>query len=151
MFESLKSLFTALLLSIIPTKGYLNHGPIHVDLMELNHVHNTQGQYTFSQVIFWNQFDTPEGQEYRVMGYIMIDSHAAPYSWPIETPGGWEASTIKYLGQVNQKVLIKVVSRHFRESWTNHDAEVEGRKRWKYDEVPNIFDVSLKDYGRTTP
>jgi len=141
---TLRRLFFATFLCGLHHDPYLNKGPIRVGLMELNHVHNKQGQRVLSQVIYWNQYEVPGGQEWRPVGYIVLSSENAPMGYPLKIPGGWESLFAKRLDLVEGEVLIKIISARYRESWTNYDVEVDGRSRWKNGLVaPNIFDIPL--------
>ena len=152
ILNTLKTLFCTYFLCGLHHAPYLNNGPVRVGLIELNHVHNKQGQLVLSQVIYWNQYEVPGGQEWRPVGYIVLSSETAAFGWPLKTADGWESSVVKRLHLVEGEVLIKIISSKYRESWTNYDVEVDGRNRWKNNDAPNIFDIPLRqDEPGTTP
>jgi hypothetical protein len=138
---TLKTL-VSVLFCIIPGTKYLNNGPIRVDLIEVNHVHRpSDGAYVFSQVVYWKQYWTPKGRKFKAVDWAMLDHNSLPTAWPLKSHEGWVSLTTRHIGKLNQTALVKVVSPHFRESWTMYDVETADRQAWNYETREDLFDI----------
>lgn len=93
-------------------------GPVEdtVDTMEVNHYYDSQGSEVFTQVIFWEWCD----DEFRVVAW-RLQKHTSQIPLRDYSAGGWVA--IWYDGDTFRRVRSKV----FRETWTQHDRELEQR------------------------
>ena len=98
-----------LLASILPR----GPEPTDVDLIELNHVHDDEGRERFTQAIFWD-WDDYESR------FVVVDWRMVKQSvmWPRRD------------GMEFRQAGVAVRARHWRETWTQHDPEVEDRARW---------------------
>jgi len=87
------------------------------DLIELNHFHDSRGCEVFQQVILWER--QPENGKMAVRQWYLVQSDDSKV--PTKADSGlyharWDG--------------IHVVSRLYRESWTQRDPEFENRKVW---------------------
>ena len=89
----------------------------HCDLIELNHVYDTRGCEIFQQVILWERL--PGSGKLAVRAWYLV--HYDESRLPTKASSGlcharWDG--------------IHVVSRLYRESWTQRDPEIDNRKVW---------------------
>jgi hypothetical protein len=96
-----------------------------VDLIELNHYHNEQGQHAFSQVIFWHR--APETGWMQVRAWCMVDDQNVCTRRPHRD---YETGLYRVeWNDTEKKVQRKITSQSFRESWSQLDPERENKKR----------------------
>ena len=112
----------ALLLASVGSNPIEDVASDQVDLIEINHFHNEQGQHVFDQIIFYDW--SPEHSRYQVRAFRMLKSPAQlpRRNWQ---QGGFD--TVWHDSQ-NGDVLRKVHSQSARESWTQHDPELVERE-----------------------
>jgi len=82
-----------------------------VDMVELNHFHDSNGKFCFSQVIFW-RWDHVEGN-YHVGEWRMIEG--------VSINPRPDKCTVKW--KEHSGIERLVIAKHFRESWTQIDPE----------------------------
>ena len=101
-----------ILLAIVPHEETLTD---RVDIVELNHCHNENGELTFSQWIFWrwNRND----QTYHVSDWRLADS-----------PASWTDSTLVFWDRKIHAVR-RVTARDRRTTYTQWDRELIERER----------------------
>ena len=103
-----------------------------VQVIELNHVYNADGQHLFSQLIFWDKQTGPRSE------------HVV--AWRL-----WKPSQPQPLRDVRQggcRLLFRdgahlrlVRGQHFRQTWTQYDPEIEDRRylsQYRRRELGNI-------------
>lgn len=81
-----------------------------VDVIELNHVHNSNAECTLSQIILWRD------------GHVAWWCHA-PRAGHVRRVGGWYRMDVRHSGR-----LYRVTAPAYRETWTHHDPEVLDRE-----------------------
>ena len=91
----------------------------YVDLIELNHFYDHQGRHVYDQVIFYEQ--SPETGRFQVRAWCLIEDRDNLSRRPVKN-----VETQRY--QVDwfdndQRLVRKITSRSFRESWTQIDPE----------------------------
>lgn len=96
----------------------------YVDLIELNHFYDHQGRHVYDQVIFYEQ--SPETGRFQVRAWCLIEDRDNLSRRPVKN-----AETQLY--QVDwfdndQRLVRKLTSRSFRESWTQIDPERANKK-----------------------
>ena len=127
-----------LFLSLFCSVPMLRLGEVErrVDLIELNHYHDTQGIHVYDQIIFWERI--PGNGKYRVQDWVLVEDqdtfHRRPRSY---TPG---VHTVAWL--VNGKLLV-VTSPLLKESWTQHDPERRDQAKWPIINRQSIKPVDL--------
>lgn len=91
-----------------------------VDLIELNHFHDSNGSFVYSQVIFyeWNY----ELNEYCVRQWTILDQRVT-----ISRNHNNNTYSVRYKDD-NERVERLIVSDFFRESWTQKDPERYNKK-----------------------
>lgn len=107
----------------------------HVAIIELNHVHNDDAEPRFDQLIFWEfrrsvplDGDGPTWS-YHVIAWRIVEAEdyrlrKEQSRWVLTL---WDRET----DESRQLRIIRAVS--FRETWTNHDREIEQRTRLHQD------------------
>ncbi|MCY2978369.1 MAG: hypothetical protein NTU79_06850 [Planctomycetota bacterium] len=96
----------------------------YVDLIELNHFYDHQGRHVYDQVIFYEQ--SPETGRFQVRAWCLIEDRDNLSRRPVKN-----VETQRY--QVDwfdndQRLVRKITSRSFRESWTQIDPERANKK-----------------------
>ena len=89
----------------------------HCDAIELNHVYDSRGCESFQQVILW-EISPANGRLYVRQWYLIQDDHS---KLPSKADSGLHHA--RWDG-------YHVVSRLYRESWTQSDPERENLKLW---------------------
>jgi hypothetical protein len=105
----------------------------HVDLIELNHFYDHQGRHVYDQVIFYER--AADTGKFQVRAWCLVEDRDALNRRPIKN-----VSTQLY--QVDwydndQKLMRKLSSRLFRESWSQVDPERADKKH--HDERSRIL------------
>ena len=96
----------------------------YVDLIELNHFYDHQGRHVYDQVIFYEQ--SPETGRFQVRAWCLIEDRDNLSRRPMK-------NVETQLVQVDwfdkdQRLVRKITSRSFRESWTQIDPERANKK-----------------------
>ncbi|MCF7962000.1 MAG: hypothetical protein K9M08_14785 [Pirellula sp.] len=96
----------------------------YVDLIELNHFYDHQGRHVYDQVIFYEQ--SPETGRFQVRAWCLIEDRDNLSRRPVK-------NVETQLVQVDwfdkdQRLVRKITSRSFRESWTQIDPERANKK-----------------------
>jgi hypothetical protein len=96
----------------------------HVDAIELNHFFDAKGRLVYDQVIFreWQ----PSTGRFHVRQWTLIDDRDPISKRPLKNEQTGIYS-VEYF-DADAKATRKVVSRVFKESWTQHDPEREDKK-----------------------
>ena len=84
----------------------------HVDVIELNHYYS-EDKLIFDQVVMWEW-----SEEYG--RYIIMD-------WKLYKPENGDSLDTNAFYYQKEEKLYKIVGKHFRETWTNFDVELENR------------------------
>ena len=98
----------------------------HCDLIELNHFHDQRGCRVYSQVILWGI--NPANGKFVVRAWYLV--HDDDTRWPTKADSGLHEA--RWDGN-------RVVSRMFRESWTQRDPELDNRNVWDVEERVSFF------------
>jgi hypothetical protein len=91
----------------------------HADLLELNHHYDLRGCHVYDQLIVWRQ--NPATFRFEVASWTLCDTQG---KYPVRSQSGVYRVTWIDSGKPRE-----VVSRMFRESWTQTDPEREDQKR----------------------
>jgi hypothetical protein len=90
-----------------------------VDMMELNHFFDPVGRHVYDQVIFYHI--SPETGKFRVRAWCLIEDRESLSRRPLRDP---QTSTVRVEWyDENQKIVRRLNSKLFRESWTQVDPE----------------------------
>lgn len=90
-----------------------------VDMIELNHFYDQVGRHVYDQVIFYHV--SPETGKFRVRAWCLIEDRESLSRRPLRDP---QTSTVRVEWyDENQKLLRRLSSKLFRESWTQVDPE----------------------------
>ena len=95
-----------------------------VDLIEVNHFYDDQGRLVFDQVIYYdwsNQHDRYQVRDWRL---LKSSSQVPLRDW---RHGGYTSSWPDFK---QSDVLRRVRAKVFRETWEQHDPELEDREFW---------------------
>jgi len=90
-----------------------------VDMIELNHFFDPQGRHVYDQVIFYHV--APETGKFRVRAWCLIEDRESLSRRPLRDPHTSTARVEWY--DENQKIVRRLTSKLFRESWTQVDPE----------------------------
>lgn len=95
-----------------------------VDLIELNHKYDTDGQHMFDQIIYWEH--DPSNGRYYVRAWHMVGPQSANVNYPTHNhkTETWEVFWFDQSEQLNRKVKSKI----YRETWTKNDPERDDLK-----------------------
>jgi hypothetical protein len=112
-----------LICAVSSNKGHRSTNE-HVDLIELNHFYDQQGRLVYDQVIFYEQ--APETGRFQVRAWCLVEDR----EWLSRRP------TKNYDSQLyqvdwydsDQRLLRKITSRLYRESWSQVDPERANKK-----------------------
>jgi len=90
-----------------------------VDVIEINHYYDDQGQLVLDQMIFYDW--SPRKSHYDVRAWRLLKS-------PIQTPRK-DVATGRYVAIWRDgKTIRKVLAKNVRESWTQYDPEMVERR-----------------------
>ena len=91
----------------------------YVDLIELNHFYDHKGRYVYSQSLFWTR--DPRDSRFHIRAWVLIDDRLTYNRRPLrdEQSDQWFC---QWYDQ-EQKILRKIRSKMYRESWTQVDPE----------------------------
>lgn len=90
-----------------------------VDVIEINHYYDQQGQLVLDQLIFYDW--SPQKSHFDVRAWRLLES-------PIQTPRK-DAATGRYVAiWRDAKTIRKVLAKNVRESWTQYDPEMVERR-----------------------
>lgn len=111
-----------------------------VDLLEVNHFYNKQGNHVFSQVIYWREFPTAglNRSTLAAVGYQLLNQNQ-PSEWPVKTSRGYEQSRLVTVE--NRQKWVVIASKYYRESHTQVDPERESTVHFWKDK--RVMDISL--------
>lgn len=107
------------LVGVIPVDGLACD---RCDLIEINHFYDERGKLLFRQVIFWD-YHTDEPTR-RVAAYRMADDPTLIATRLFRT-NEW-----CYQWKDGKAQWRRVVAKHFRQTWTQHDPEMRNRTVW---------------------
>ncbi len=96
----------------------------YVDLIELNHFYDYQGRHVYDQVIFYEL--SPETGRFQVRAWCLIEDRDTLSRRPVKN-----VETQRYhvdWFDNDQRLLRKITSRLYRESWTQIDPERVNKK-----------------------
>lgn len=108
--------WAGLVLAILPQEAAVCRES--VDLAEVNHYYDEQGRLVFDQVIFWD-WDHDCCRHQVVAWRLVKHPSLMPYR---DWRGGWSVTF------VDGETLRDVSAPAFRETWTQHDPELEERQ-----------------------
>jgi len=91
----------------------------HVDLIELNHFYDAKGRHVYDQVIFYEQ--SPETARFQVRAWCLVEDREVYHRRPVRNPET-QLMSVDWLDN-DQKILRKITSKQFRESWSQIDPE----------------------------
>jgi len=95
-----------------------------VDLIELNHFYDQQGRLVYDQVIFYER--APESGRFQVRAWCLVEDRESLNRRPIKNHQT-ELYQVDWF-DTDQRLLRKVTSRLYRESWTQIDPERTNKK-----------------------
>ena len=119
-----------------------------VDLIEVNHIYDKRGEYSFSQIIYWREYPTVGLNRscLAAVGFQLLTKDSPIGTWPSKTTRGYEQTRVIPLPRCEKRVVI--ASKYYRESHTQVDPERESKRLfWKNQEVPDI----LADFAPPKP
>ncbi|MBM3966881.1 MAG: hypothetical protein FJ308_17720 [Planctomycetes bacterium] len=90
-----------------------------VDMIELNHFYDPLGRHVYDQVIFYHV--SPETGKFRVRAWCLIEDRESLSRRPLRDATTSNVHVEWY--DDNQKLLRRLSSKLFRESWTQVDPE----------------------------
>jgi hypothetical protein len=96
----------------------------HVDLVELNHFFDQQGRLVYDQVIFYER--APETGRFQVRAWCLVEDRESLNRRPVknETTGLYQVDWF----DADQRLLRRITSSLYRESWTQLDPERANKK-----------------------
>ena len=96
----------------------------HVDAIELNHFFDQRGHLVYDQVVFFER--TPTTGRFQVRAWCLVDDRETMNRRPLQNENGLYEC---FMVDSNERLTRRIVSRVFRESWTQVDPEREDKKR----------------------
>lgn len=96
----------------------------NTSLIELNHQYNLDGTPLFDQIIFWEKL--PETGKYRIRAWTMADYDKKEKRFALNINDSDHIYTVTYF-DTDERVNRKIISRLFRESFTQKDPEREDK------------------------
>ena len=95
-----------------------------VDLIELNHFYDQQGRLVYDQVIFYER--APESGRFQVRAWCLVEDRESLNRRPVKNQQT-ELYQVDWF-DTDQRLLRKITSRLYRESWTQIDPERTNKK-----------------------
>ena len=96
----------------------------YVDLIELNHFYDQQGRLVYDQVIFYER--APETGRFQVRAWCLVEDREDLNRRPVKNYQT-QLYQVDWF-DTDQRILRKVTSRLYRESWTQVDPERANKK-----------------------
>jgi hypothetical protein len=96
-----------------------------VDLIELNHFYDAHGAHVYDQVIFYER--SPETARFQVRAWCLVEDRDLYTRRPMWNPET-KIVAVDWLDN-DQRLLRKIKSKQFRESWTQIDPERADKRR----------------------
>ena len=122
MFTSLFTVCLFIFATISP-KG--NHSVDEfVDLIELNHFYDQRGRLVYDQVIFYER--APETGRFQVRAWCLVEDRECLNRRPVKNYKT-QLYQVDWF-DTDQRLLRKITSRLYRESWTQIDPERANKK-----------------------
>jgi hypothetical protein len=109
----------------------------HVDAIERNHFYDQRGRLVYDQVIFWER--TPATGRFQVRAWTLADDNLLTNRRPVQNDNGLYSCEIV---DSSERLTRRIVSRVYRESWTQVDPERDDKKR--HDESLRVYLVKRK-------
>lgn len=97
----------------------------YVDLIELNHFYDQLGRPVYDQVIFYER--APETGRFQVRAWCLVEDRESLNRRPVKNYGT-QLYQVDWF-DTDQRLLRKITSRLYRESWTQVDPERANKKR----------------------
>lgn len=95
----------------------------HVDAIELNHFFDQRGHLVYDQLVFWER--NPANGRFQVRAWCLVDDRETLNRRPLKNDNGlYECFAV----DSNERLTRRIVSRVFRESWSQTDPEREDKK-----------------------
>lgn len=96
----------------------------YVDLIETNHYFDHQGRLVYDQVVFYER--TPTTGKFQVRAWCLVDDREYLNRRPVknETTGLYQVDWY----DTDKRILRKLTSRLFRESWSQVDPERDNKR-----------------------
>ena len=95
-----------------------------VDLIELNHFYDQQGRLVYDQVIFYER--APESGRFQVRAWCLVEDRECLNRRPIKNQQT-QLYQVDWFDS-DQRLLRKITSRLYHESWTQVDPERTNKK-----------------------
>ncbi len=95
-----------------------------VDLIELNHFFDPRGQHVYDQVIFYQV--APETGKFHVRAWCLVEDRESLSRRPIKNQNTEQYQVEWY--DNDHRILRRIKSQQFRESWTQIDPERVDKK-----------------------
>lgn len=102
--------------------------PVVVDLVEINHYHDTKGEHVFDQVIFYSWSSQRKRYDVREWMMLKADSH-----YPRQRGQGY------FMRWHHDGDMREAVVKHRRETRTQHDPEMLERKYLEQEQRLPLF------------
>ncbi|MCY2985944.1 MAG: hypothetical protein NTY15_20135 [Planctomycetota bacterium] len=96
----------------------------YVDLIELNHFFDQQGRLVYDQVVFYER--APETGKFQVRAWCLVEDREYLNRRPVKNLET-ELYQVDWF-DTDQRLLRKITSRLYRESWTQVDPERSNKK-----------------------
>lgn len=96
----------------------------YVDLIELNHFFDQQGRLVYDQVVFYER--APETGRFQVRAWCLVEDREYLNRRPVKNQET-ELYQVDWF-DTDQRLLRKITSRLYRESWTQVDPERSDKK-----------------------
>ena len=96
----------------------------YVDLIELNHFFDQQGRLVYDQVVFYER--APETGKFQVRAWCLVEDREYLNRRPVKNQET-ELYQVDWF-DTDQRLLRKITSRLYRESWTQVDPERSNKK-----------------------
>jgi hypothetical protein len=113
-----------LLLAFLSVGKFGSVGAEYVDAIELSHIYDAKGSLIFDQVIFYER--TPVTGKFQVRAWCLVEDREHLNRRPVknEETGIYQVDWY----DTDKKILRKLTSRIFRESWSQVDPERADKK-----------------------
>lgn len=118
------SLVSMILLLLSTPWNFNNHVDEYVDLIEMNHFYDHRGRLVYDQVIFYER--AVETGRFQVRCWCLVEDREDLNRRPVKS----EQTNLYQVDwfDTDQRLLRKITSRLYRESWTQIDPERANKK-----------------------
>ena len=126
---------------IIPVIDIIGNKQIDVEVLELNHIYDSDWNYLIDQLVFWKFYE----DEYVPVMFISLGNarnndwnarqaanaqglaYVPKFNWPYEIKNNPHSYVVISIDNIGTKIPVRINYKIFRETHSNFDTELQGK------------------------